>query len=958
MMLMRNIAYGAVVSLLLSGCSSQGTIAGLDDDQTEAEESSLDFSNLDHQQVRSEYEELLDLVDDEYLKEQIQRRIAGVHMQEGDDNQTKLAPKQGYYRNAIASYVDILEKYPNSPDNAEVLYQLAKAYDMEGKTNNARQMLERLVRRHPNFHVISEAHFRLGDIYFSRNWYKKAEEAYRSTVETDAGKLVLNAHYMLAWSLYKQGNYNKALDHLAIVVDEIFTAEKTGRALTKAEQHLIKDALHSMSLSLVSLGGAKAIQDVSAIEGKSYVWRIYDELAQFYLEKARYDDSAVTYREYILANPLDQRASDFHSKLIAAYVKGAFPKLVLSEKENFVEFYGPSSKYLKAYPDQKVKVYKTLHTYYVELAQHFHAQGQQSIKQFAKTKEKHLKELAVSSFSKATGYYGQFINTFPTDTAVAGLMYKKADAHFENKQFSLAANDYSVIAYGNEKFKKASYKQANKAAYASIISFNKYTEVLKAQKAKQETLKLWQAKSVDAMLKFSEVFHKDKRAIAVLTNAAQALFALNEYDRAISVASNLIKTTPKLNKSLKQTAYGILAHSYFQKGEFQLAQNNYLAQRKLTTKKSTDYVEISNQIAASVYKKAEVMKAKAATIEGEDKAKQQQLATSKVIKELLSLKKLAPKSNIRILAQYDAVSLLLSDKQWKVAIKELNELKSKFPKHKLSVEFPRKLAFAYEQSKQWKKAASAYEALFKFDPDAKVKQEALFISAGLQEKIGKPNKAIEYYRDYAHKYEKPFDNRMEARYHLADLYLKKKDRTRHLFWLRRIIDGDKKGGSDRTERSRYLGAWANTKYGDYFAWEFNRRKLRLPIESSMQKKNNYIKDATTRYEMASAYGILEFVTQATYKTADLYARFGSELKSAPVPKGMSQADTKMYQDIMVQQGQPFSDLAADIHQNNIQLSWQGYFNEWISQSFDAMQTLSPARFGKIEEVARYGDEIR
>lgn len=110
--------------------------------------------------------------------------------------------------------------------------------------------------------------------------------------------------------------------------------------------------------------------------------------------------------------------------------------------------------------------------------------------------------------------------------------------------------------------------------------------------------------------------------------------------------------------------------------------------------------------------------------------------------------------------------------------------------------------------------------------------------------------------------------------------------------------------------------------------------------------------------MASAYGILEFVTQATYKTADLYARFGSELKSAPVPKGMSQADTKMYQDIMVQQGQPFSDLAADIHQNNIQLSWQGYFNEWISQSFDAMQTLSPARFGKIEEVARYGDEIR
>jgi tetratricopeptide (TPR) repeat protein len=951
---MRNIAYGAIVSLLLSGCSSQGTIAGLDDDQTEAEESTLDFSNLDHAQVRNEYEELLDLVDDEYLKEQIQRRIAGVNMQEGDDKQTKLAPKQGYYRNAIANYVDILEKYPNSPDNAEVLYQLAKAYDMEGKTNNARQMLERLVRRHENYPAISEAYFRLGDIYFSRNWYKKAENAYQATVEKDAGKLVLNAHYMLAWSFYKQGNYNKSLNNLAIVIDELFTAESSGRVLSKAEQHLINDALHSMSLSLVSLGGAKAIEDVSAIEGKSYVWRIYDELAKFYLEKARYDDSAVTYREYILGNPLDKRLSAFHGKLIGAYVKGAFPKLVLTEKENFVEFYGPSSKYLDIYPEQKADVYKTLHVYYVELAKHFHAQGQQSLKKFTKTKEKHLKTLADTSFTKATSYYGRFIETFPTDKTIADLMYKKADAHFESKQFSQAAEDYSVIAYGNDQFKKAPYKQANKAAYASLISYNKFVDELVAKKASDEDVQVWRAKSVDAMLMFSETFHKDSRAIAVLTNAAQALFALNQYDRAIEVASNLIKTTPKLNANLKQTAYGILAHSYFQNAEYQLAQNNYTAQRKLVNKKSKDYTDISNQIAASVYRKAEVIKAKAALPDAENS----QLLIKQAIKELLSLKTLAPTSNIRVLAQYDAVSLLLDDKQWTLAIKELNELKRKFPKHKLAVEFPRKLAFAYEQDKQWKKAAAAYGVLFKTDPDAKVKQEALFISAGLQEKIGNPDNAIEYYRDYAHKYEKPFDNRMEARFHLAELYLKKKDNGRHLFWLRRVIDGDKKGGGDRTERSRYLGAWANTKYGDYFAWEFERRKLRLPIESSMNRKNNYIKDATARYEMAASYGILEFVTQATFKTADLYAQFGNELKSAPVPKGMSSADIAMYKDIMVQQGQPFSELAADIHQNNIQLSWDGYFNEWISQSFDKMQMLAPERFGKVEEVARYGDEIR
>lgn len=954
MIIMRKIALGAVVSFLLTSCSSQGTIAGLERDQIEAEESALDFSNLDHEKVRSEYEELLDLVDDKYLKQQIERRIAGVHMQEGDNKQAELAPKQGYYRNAIASYVDILEKYPNSPDNAEVLYQLAKAYDMEGKTNNARQMLERLVRNHGNYPAISEAYFRLGDIYFSRNWYKKAESAYRSTAEKDGGKLVLNAHYMLAWSLYKQGRYNQALDNLAIVVDSLFTLESTERPLNTAEKHLIKDALHSMSLSLVSLGGAKAIQDVSAIKKKNYLWRIYDELAQFYLEKARYDDSAVTYREYILENPLDERASEFHRKLIAAYIKGAFPKLVLSEKENFVEFYGPNSKYLKAYPNQTARVYKTLHEYYPQLAQHFHAQGQQALKEYNKSKEAHLQKLGVSSLSKATNYYGRFIEVFPQDKLVNDFMYKKADAHFENKQFSLAAIAYSVIAYGNEQFKKAGYKQANKAGYASIISFNKYIEKLKSSKADQEQLKVWQARSVDAMLKFSEIFHKDNRAIAVLTNAAQFMFALNEYDRAIDVASKLIKTQPNLSQNLKKTAYGILAHSYFQKGEYQLAQNNYQAQRRLVGKKSDEYSEISDQISASVYKKADALKQKAKLKDEKNPGRLNALA----IKELLSLKKIAPNTNIRVIAQYDAVSLLLADKQWKRAIKEINELKIKFNKHKLAVEFPRKLAFAYEQDKQYKKAAIAYTGLFSNDPDKNVRQEALFISAGLQEKIGNTDKAIEYYRDYAHKYEKPFDNRMEARFHLAELYLKKKDRTRHLFWLRRIIEGDKKGGENRTERSRYLGAWANTRYGDYFAWEFTRRKLSLPIEKSMQRKNGFIKDATVRYDMASEYGILEFVTQATFKTADLYAKFGEELKAAPVPKGMSAEDTKMYQEIMLQQGQPFSELAASIHKNNIDLSWKGYFNEWISQSFDAMTILSPTRFGKVEETARYGDEIR
>jgi hypothetical protein len=198
---------------------------------------------------------------------------------------------------------------------------------------------------------------------------------------------------------------------------------------------------------------------------------------------------------------------------------------------------------------------------------------------------------------------------------------------------------------------------------------------------------------------------------------------------------------------------------------------------------------------------------------------------------------------------------------------------------------------------------------------------------------------------------------MEARFHLASLYEKQKDFSRQLFWLRRVIAGDEKGGDERTQRSQWLGAWANAKYGDYFAWEFYRRSLRAPIDKSIARKNGYLADAQKRYAMASDYGMLEFVSMSNVKMADLYEKFSQELLAAPIPKDASSEEKELYQQIFSQQAAPFTELAQSFHYNNVELGWQGHFNSWIDTSFTAMRRLSPTRFDKTEAVARYGDEI-
>ncbi len=973
------LALTLVALVATVSCTSQGTIGGLQQaDLSEINEEKIDSQN--HQQVRDQYQELLALVDDDYIKEQIERRISGVHMLEGDDQQSNAntPPKQGYYRNAIASYRDILEKYPNSPDNVEVLYQLAKAYDMEGQTENALKMLERLVERHPYYPNMAEVYFRIGDIYFNSARYHQAELAYIETTQRQQAKLNNNAHYMLAWSYYKQGIYQKSLHHFALVLDQLLIAQKSSgkledgtvseRKLNNIEKSLVNDTLHSMSLALINLGGAEAIQDIKLLKNKKYVWQLYNELAQFYLEKSLYNDSAATYASYIESFPNSSHSSKFHQDLIKVYVKGAFPQLVLEEKEKYSNLYGPESKYFKQHKSQQDKILSQLQGYYIELASHYHSLGQQALNKSKRQpkgqkKEDHLLELGQKSLLQATEFYGRYLTYFNAQKDSEAIRFKKAEAHFENGQYALAAHDYNTVGYNEENHvnKKSGYKLANKSAYASIVAHQKQLDILteghdpKDEGSKNEAfenesseIKAWRTETLASLLKFARTYHKDKRSVSVLTNASQTLFALNQYDEAINIATELVNKAGK-NNQLKKTAYGIIAQSYFKKGNYLLAQSNYIAQRKLSKKNSAEYTDISKQLAVATYKQAELLQ--------QDQQLTETQRTEKAIATLLSLKQLAPNTNIRIIAQYDASSLMLGAQQWDKALVELKDLKAKYPKHKLSAEFPRKIAFAYENKKDWPQALIAYQYLMKNDPSVEVRQEALFIAAGLAEKTGNDDQAIEYYRDYAHKYEKPFDNRMEARFHLASLYEKQKDHTRQLFWLRRVIAGDENGGEDRTERSQWLGAWANAKYGDYFAWEFYRRSLRAPIDKSIARKNGYLTDAKERYTMAADYGMLEFVSMANVKMADMYEKFSQELLAAPIPKTASAEEKVLYKQIFSQQAAPFTELAQTIHHNNIQLGWQGHFNSWIDNSFTAMRRLSPARFNKTEAVARYGDEI-
>jgi tetratricopeptide (TPR) repeat protein len=179
---------------------------------------------VSHQDVRDEYRNLLEDVDDKELREQIERRIAGVYMLEGDYKQVMgvAPPAEGYFAPAIESYQEVIAKYPGDSDNAESLYQLAKAYDLDGKDQQALGVLDSFIQDYPDSARLPEVYFRKGDIHFRHGQYEEAQKAYLSVIATGQDSAFINnSYYLLGWSRYKLGEYEKGMESFAEVLDRL-----------------------------------------------------------------------------------------------------------------------------------------------------------------------------------------------------------------------------------------------------------------------------------------------------------------------------------------------------------------------------------------------------------------------------------------------------------------------------------------------------------------------------------------------------------------------------------------------------------------------------------------------------------------------------------------------------------------------------------------------------------------
>jgi TolA-binding protein len=921
-------------SAFAASASNEPTIKDLEKQQ-QADVSSEPPHDVDNDKTMQSYKRFLELnAGDAALREEAMRRLGDLNLESSETERIEheLATNEGLRATeAIHLYTALLKTYPKYERNDSVLYQLARAYELNAQPDKALVTLDRLVGSYPNSKYMDEVQFRRGEILFAEKSYPAAQAAYEAVIKFGPTSGFYNQSlYKHGWSLFKQGENERSLDSFGNVLDSVLVSKSNPKALveldtlSKPNRELVEDTFRVMSITFSYDDGAKSIDEFvrHRKQQRPYYYLLYARLGDLYMEKERYTDAADIYRAFVSQDRNNEKAPQLEMQAIEAYSKGGFPELVLAGKKEFVENYSYGTPFWQGRsPTDEPDVVTELKINLKDVAQYYHAQAQ-------RTK-------SVPDFQEAAKWYRSYLTSFPDDPESAVTNYLLADTLFESKQYLDAAQAYESTAYSY-----GSHAKAADAGYAALVSYGKEEEGLSGEaKAKMH------AREIDSSLRFAQEFPTHPESAQVLTRAATDLYAAKDYQRATAAAQMLLARQPPAAAANQRIAYTVIANSNFDQGHFDQAETGYASAQALMPANDPERAAIVDRLAASIYKQGE--------------QKSQSGDSAGAVEDFLRVSKEAPSSKVRANADFDAGALLIAHQQWDRAIVVLEGFRRDFPQSPLQPDVTRKLAVAYSESNHPGEAAAEFELIAQSPTEsADLQREATLQAADLYDKAGNPAKSRAMLEGFVKHFPQPLNPAMEARNRLSLIAAKSGDINARDYWLKEIVNADRAAGTARTDRSRALAAKATLTLAVPARDEFMRIKLVVPLKKSLAEKRKAMETALKAYTQAADYQVAEVTTAATYESAELYRQLGKDLMSSERPSKLSKDELEQYNVLLEEQAFPFEEKAIQLHELNTARVKDGTYDEWVQKSFAALAQLNPGRYAKVEIGEQQVESIR
>ena len=868
-------------------------------------------------------------------------RVANLKLQEYQKRlllePEKLKEAEKELDEAIKIYITLLKDTKKNKSSEVILYSLARAYRYKGEKELSNNYLKKIISRNPRSILAAEVNFRLGESSFVDGEYAEAKKYYQKVLEAEiTANVRKHATYMLAWTYFKELNFDRAAYYFSTLNNLILSDNKKVSSLSVDDEQLIKDSIRafvSIFFYLADLEDGIAL--IEKNDTNLWNYELHDSIAQVFEDKERYLDAVRILEHFIDVNPYSiQAPKTFPRAIRLLQITNLKSKITFFENK-FRDLYVLNKNTVT---EKKVQQNKDKEA---TLAKLFANKENQKI--FVDYWEKNAKSLHAKAqknnnqrmYSKTSDAYNQLITTLsainPEHKKLAYYLFLMGEAYTEAGLYTEAiqAHQHILTHFASSPFAKK----------ANLILVSNFNRLLTDTKQDNELLKAKLA-AENALL---ETVTDDKQALNTNLSKLSTQFSLKEYGDAVNTGKYILGKFKKyLNKIKEKTVHILIAQSYFYLQNYRSAEQHYSHAMKFMDPKTKLYRQTLEKKQASIYKQGSLFRETNPEL------------TVMHFKRAYDLGKTKIGEN----ALYDASLVAEQTKRKGLAIQllELYAVNFKKPTVISREEMHKRLFSLYESTGYFAKAAKTLLEMNSYSKRDEVRRHTLLQAAYYYKKANENDLAIKYFQKYIDTYKKPLADILEATHQIDELnLLTLKDRytfTKRLPLLKKKEKLFKAMGNEVTDRARYLAAEAAFIIATQKAEEFMSLKINQPLEHSFLKKEKSLLETIELFNHTEHYQVAQFNAASTYHIGKVYHNFMESLEVSERPKSLSISQKVEYEKLLEDQTKPMLQKSIEIFEINVKRAQDRIWNLWIEKSYSFLEKIAPLEYKrKFEESA-------
>lgn len=894
----------------------------------------------------------------------------------------------------LALYDRILTRHRDFERNDLVLYMKAYALLEAARMSEALASYQRILDEFPQSRFLPDAHMAFAEWHFGGNYdYEAALVEYQAVLRYPDSELSDIALFKSAWCLWKLGKVAEAATRFREVLDlggklAAVSGERKHRLLELQDEAL--EYLIQVFTEDEKNTAADLHRFLLGIGGEQYAERVLKRLSRAFFDQARYPRAIEAYQMLLTSQPNDPSAPTYQRQIAGAYYALDDSDGTVRALTTLAERYLPGSAWAKAQPDPEAvaRAGRSAERAVRMQAMHYHerAQKEKQVQQFERAAalyRVHLTHFGAHEASYEVAFYLAEILLHRLDRAEeAGDFYLRAARQAPQGKLTKDALYNAIIAFESVRVKELAgcKKGATATAAAPAATMPAAVSGSEGQAAAavpaaprdpcSETAT--DQKFSEAIAFYMQLYPADPEVPGILFRQGRMYFERGIYDPAIrqfgqllasyptneyaatagelvlesfkraqdytniEVWARKLKNAPAFQNGESQRKLDVLIlQAVFKSGEQLAARGDHRGAAEAYLRAAAEFPRDERtpkayynagqqwQRAGSLEAAAEAYDAliehHPATTEGALGA----WAAAQMFESIAQLRDAAryyeayarrfPKADKRETALHDAIVLRVAAGDGDEAVEDGKLFLQTFPSGAMTDEVHFLIGRAYERRERWAAAADTYRQYLRVGRDG--------------------------------------DRKIEANTRLGQVLLAQRDRAGA---DRAFSAAVKLGKKSEAGQGRYFAAQARFLQGDQVLVDFEKIEIAgdmRGLRKRLDQKSELLRKASTVYTDVVELRVSEWLTAALYKIGRSYELFAESLREAPIPEGLSEAETQAYRDELAKFIVPIEERALEAYEGGYRKAIElRVFNDWTAKQREALTRLNDIEYPPLREA--------